>query len=78
MQLTAGAHVVHPFSWHSANNLPVTYINSVQFGAFTFLSPTLSTVLPRPVDPNVSIAKYSPSSIFVSSSFLTNITDFPP
>lgn len=39
---------------------------------------TLSTIRPRPVDPNVSIAKYSPSSILVWSSFFTSITDFPP
>ena len=42
---------------------------------------TFSTTRPRPVDPKVSIAKYSPSSIFVWSSVRTNGTDlalFPP
>ena len=34
--------------------------------------------LPRPVEPNVSIAKYSPSSILVWSSFFTRSTDLPP
>ena len=39
---------------------------------------TLSITRARPVEPNVSIAKYSPSSIFVWSSVLTSGTDFPP
>lgn len=39
---------------------------------------TLSTTRPRPVEPKVSMAKYSPSSIFVWSSFLTKQTDLPP
>jgi hypothetical protein len=44
-----------------------------EFGIRTF-----SMILPRPVDPNVSIAKYSRSSILVWSSFFTSITDLPP
>ncbi len=36
-----------------------------------------STMYPRPVVPNVSMAKISPSSILVTSSVLTMGTDLP-
>lgn len=39
---------------------------------------TLSTTQPLPVEPKVSMAKYSPSSIFVWSLFLVDIMDLPP
>lgn len=39
---------------------------------------TPSTVEPRPVDPNVSMAKTSPSSILVWSECFTKGIDFPP